>query len=105
LRESLNLPHGKNDTWGGWDSFVGTMTGQFQTFEAIVRKRRRTWRWYICTAEGDLVMLGSDSSRLGARYQANRALFMLLLNSPYRASKAIAPDISDLDRFGEPSSS
>jgi hypothetical protein len=19
----LNLPHGKNDTWSGWDSFVG----------------------------------------------------------------------------------
>jgi hypothetical protein len=81
------------------------MTAQFQTFEAIVRKRRRTWRWYICTAEGNLVMLGSDSSRIGARYQANRALFMLLLNSPYRVSKAIAPDISDLDRFGEASSS
>jgi len=77
------------------------MTAQFQTFEAIVRKRRRTWRWYVCTAEGDLVMLGSDSSRIGARYQANRALFMLLLNSPYSASNAIAPDISDLDRFGE----
>ena len=84
---------------------LGTMTAQFQTFEAIVRKRRRSWRWYICTAEGDLVMLGSDSSRIGARYQANRALFMLLLNSPYRASKGIAPDISDLDRFGEASSS
>lgn len=81
------------------------MTAQFRTFEAIVRKRRRTWRWYICTAEGDLVMQGSDSSRPGARYQANRALFMLLLNSPYRTSKGIAPDASDLDRFGEASSS
>jgi hypothetical protein len=81
------------------------MTAQFQTFEAIVRKRRRTWRWYVCTPEGDLVMLGSDSTRSGARYQANRALFMLLLNSPYRTSKSIAPDASDLDRFGEASSS
>ena len=81
------------------------MTTQFQTFEAIVRKRRRSWRWYVCTEEGDLVMLGSDSSRAGARYQANRALFMLLLNSPYRTGKAIAPDVSDLDRFGEASSS
>lgn len=80
------------------------MTAQFQTFEAIVRKRRRTWRWYICTPDGDLVMLGSDSSRLGARYQANRALFMLLLNSSYRARKAVASDASDLDRFGEASS-
>jgi hypothetical protein len=80
------------------------MTAQFQTFEAIVRKRRRSWRWYICTPEGDLVMLGSDATRPGARYQANRALFMLLLNSPYRAGKAIASDASDLDRFGEASS-
>lgn len=83
---------------------LGTMTAQFQTFEAIVRKRRRTWRWYICTAEGDLLMLGSDSSRNGARYQANRALFTLLLHSPYRASMTIAPDASDFDRFGEASS-
>jgi hypothetical protein len=87
------------------DSFVGAMQAQFQTFEAIVRKRRRTWRWYICTADGDLVMLGSDTSRPGARYQANRALFMLLLNSPYRTSKTtIAPDTPDYDRFGEASS-
>ena len=80
------------------------MTAHFQTFEAIVRKRRRSWRWYICTPEGDLVMLGSDSTRPGARYQANRALFMLLLNSPYRTRRAVAPDISDFDRFGEASS-
>ena len=39
----------------------------------------------------------------GARYQANRALFTLLLHSPYRASMTIAPDASDLDRFGETS--
>jgi hypothetical protein len=80
------------------------MQAQFQTFEAIVRKRRRSWRWYICTAEGHLVMVGSDSTRPGARYQANRALFMLLLNSPYRTSR-IVPDPSDYDRFGEASSS
>jgi hypothetical protein len=80
------------------------MTTQIQTFEAIVRKRRRSWRWYICTGEGDLVMLGSDSTRPGARYQANRALFMLLLNSPYRKRRTAAPDISDYDRFGEASS-
>jgi hypothetical protein len=82
---------------------LGTMTTQFQTFEAIVRKRRRSWRWYICTAEGDLVMLGSDSTRPGARYQANRAMFMLLLNS-HRTRRPVAPDISDYDRFGEASS-
>lgn len=81
------------------------MAAQFQTFEAILRKRRRTWRWYICTDEGDVVMMGSDNSRPGARYQANRALFMLLINAPYRSSMTIAPDASDFDRFDEPSSS
>jgi hypothetical protein len=80
------------------------MTAQFQTFEATVRKRRRAWRWYICTSEGVLVMLGSDSSRAGARYQASRALFMLLLNSPYRIGKTRMPDTSAFDRFGEASS-
>jgi hypothetical protein len=104
LRESLNLLHGKNDTSEVGIASQGTMPAQFQTFEATVRKRRRSWRWYICTAEGNVVMMGSDPSRPGARYQANRALFMLLLNSPYRASKGIAPDGSDLDRFGEASS-
>ena len=80
------------------------MAAQFQTFEAILRKRRRSWRWYICTDEGDLVMMGSDNSRLGARYQANRAMFMLLLNAPYRSSMTIAPDAPDIDRLGEASS-
>jgi len=88
----LNLAHGKKDTFEVGTASLGTMTAQFQTFEAIVRKRRRTWRWYICTAEGDLLMLGSDTSRTGACYQANRALFTLLLHSPYRASMTIAPD-------------
>jgi hypothetical protein len=80
------------------------MQAKFQTFEAIVRKRRRSWRWYICTAEGEVVMLGSDSTRPGARYQANRALFTLLLHSPYRTRNAILPDAADHNRFGEASS-
>jgi len=80
------------------------MAIQFQTFEAILRKRRRTWRWYICTDEGDVVMMGADNSRPGARYQANRALFMLLLHAPYRSSMTIAPDPTDFDRFGKASS-
>jgi len=93
-------------THGGMGQLgLGTMPGQFQTFEAIVRKRRRAWRWYVCTAEGNVVMLGSDPTRPGARYQANRALFMLLLNSPYRTGRPGASDTSHYDRFGEASSS
>lgn len=37
------------------------------------------------TDEGKQVMTGSGRSRPAARYQANRALFLLLLSAPYRA--------------------
>jgi len=49
-------------------------------------------------------MMGSDNSRPGARYQANRALFMLLLNAPLRPAKTSVRDASDYDRFGKASS-
>src|SRR6202030_1070885 len=34
LRERLNLPHGKNDTWGGWDSFVRDNDGAIPDFRS-----------------------------------------------------------------------
>ena len=56
---------------------------QFPVFEILLSKRGRTWSWSICTAEGRLVMLGSEGSRSAARYKANRALFLMLLCAPY----------------------
>jgi hypothetical protein len=38
----------------------------------------------VCTNEGKAVMRGSESSRSAAKYQADRALFLLLLAAPYR---------------------
>jgi len=60
------------------------MPDQFQVFEELLKKRRRTWRWRVCTTEGDVVMQGSESSRPAAKYKADRALFLLLLSAPYR---------------------
>jgi hypothetical protein len=50
-----------------------------------LRKRGRTWRWCVCTTEGEVVMQGSEGSRAAAKYQADRALFLLLLSAPYRS--------------------
>ena len=60
------------------------MPDQFPVFEELLKKRRRTWRWRVCTTEGDVVMQGSESSRPAAKYKADRALFLLLLSAPYR---------------------
>ena len=56
----------------------------FFVFGTIVNKRGRTWKWSVCTDEGEVVMRGSEGSRSAAKYQANRALFLLLSSAPYR---------------------
>ena len=69
------------------------MRDKFQIFEAFLEKRRRgAWRWSVCSAEGKVIMQGSDISRPAARYNANRALFLLLLTAPYRLKR---PGMSD----------
>jgi hypothetical protein len=59
-------------------------SGRFQMFEVSVRKRRRLWLWSVSTVEGGAIVEGSASSRAAARYSADRALFMLLLSSPWK---------------------
>jgi hypothetical protein len=66
------------------------MPDQFLVFEKVLRKRRRTWRWRVCTTEGDVVMHGSESSQPAAKYQADRALFLLLLSAPYQSIRLAA---------------
>jgi hypothetical protein len=63
------------------------MPDQFPVFEEVLKKRRRTWRWRVCTTEGHVVMQGSESSRPAAKYKADRALFQLLLSAPYRSTR------------------
>jgi hypothetical protein len=61
----------------------------FSVFELIVDKRGRTWTWVVCTAEGDVVMQGTERSRAAAKYKADRALFLLLLSAPYRSKRQV----------------
>jgi hypothetical protein len=60
------------------------MPDQLPLFEIRLRKRSRACKWYLCTTEGRAVMRGSEGSRTAARYQAHRALFLMLLASAYR---------------------
>jgi hypothetical protein len=46
---------------------------QFQVFEEVLEKQGQTWRWRVSTAEGQVVMGGSESSRPAAKYKADRA--------------------------------
>jgi hypothetical protein len=68
---------------GRWNSETVT-SDQFQIFEVVLKKRRRKWLWRVSTTDGDPVIEGSENSRPAAKYNANRALFLLLLSAPYR---------------------
>ena len=61
---------------------------QFQAFDVVLKQRRRIWLWFVSTTEGDIIIEGSGKSRPAAQYKANRALFQLLLCSPYRTNSA-----------------
>ncbi len=63
----------------------------FQVFEVVLKQRRRRWLWYVLTTDGDAIIEGSESCRPAANYNANRALFQLLLCAPYRTSSTRKP--------------
>jgi hypothetical protein len=60
------------------------MSEQLPLFEIHLRKRGRACRWCLCTTEAHAVMQGSAGSWAAAKYQANRALFLMLLASAYQ---------------------
>ena len=62
---------------------------EYSTFQIALTRRGRAWKWCVCTIEGNVVMLGSERSRPAARYNANRALFLLLLTSSYRPRNTV----------------
>ena len=76
------------------------MPDQFPVFEVSLKKRGRAWRWCVCTTEGQIVMQGSDRRRSGAKYKADRALFLLLLWAPYRSTRLSNPDATGYDYSG-----
>lgn len=61
------------------------MSDRFPIFDVVLERRRRRWVWAVRTNEGMLVITGSRSSRSAARYEAHRALFLMLLSAPYRS--------------------
>ena|ERR1700722_4824054 len=69
---------------GRWD-FETVTSDQFQIFEVVLKQRRRKWLWSVSTTDGDALIEGLESSRPAAKYNANRALFLLLLSAPYRS--------------------
>jgi hypothetical protein len=70
------------------------MTDRFPTFEIVLKKRGRKWTWCVRTTEGMAVMQGCEANRAAAKYQADRALFLLLLTAPYRLRRPLGLDIT-----------
>jgi hypothetical protein len=55
---------------------------QFLMFEMALTKRGRSkWEWRVHDASGNVVMRGSEISRPEAKYQGDRALFLLLMTT------------------------
>lgn len=50
-------------------------------FEAVIIRRRLRWDWSLRNRAGKTVMRGREKSRAEARYQSERALFLMLLAS------------------------
>ena len=73
------------------------MPDRFPTFEVSLNKRGRKWRWCVCTTEGMAIMQGSEGNRSAAKYQADRALFLLLLTASYRLRRLSGPDIEEFE--------
>jgi len=58
---------------------------RFAAFDIVMKRRGRSrWKWSVRTTDGHAVMCGSECSRGGARYKAQRALFLLLCASASR---------------------
>ena len=50
--------------------------------EVTVTKRGRArWEWRVCDSSGQTIMGASESSRPEAKYQGERALFLLLMTT------------------------
>jgi hypothetical protein len=55
--------------------------------EVVLAKRGRRWEWRVLDLSGNTLMGGRENSRPEAKYQGERALFLLLAN-PKRSSEA-----------------
>ena len=48
-------------------------------FEVVLTYRRRKWEWQVCDRLGQAILLGLESTRAEAKYQAERGMFLLLM--------------------------
>jgi hypothetical protein len=53
----------------------------FNQFEFVITPKRSRWEWRLRDRTGKVMMQGREKSRAAARYQSERALFLLLLAS------------------------
>jgi len=53
----------------------------FNLFEFVITPKRSRWEWRLRDRSGKALMQGREKSRAAARYQSERALFLLLLAS------------------------
>jgi hypothetical protein len=71
---------------------------RFAAFDIVLKRRGRgRWKWSVRAADGRVVMCGSECSHSGARYKAERALFLLLCASASRFPR-LAMEPPDLVR-------
>jgi hypothetical protein len=71
---------------------------RFAAFDIVLKRRGRSrWKWSIRTTDGHVIMCGSECGRSGARYKAERALFLLLCASASRLP-GLPLETSDLVR-------
>ena len=50
-------------------------------FEVVLTYRRRKWEWQVCDRLGQAILLGLESTRAEAKYQAERGLLLLLMTA------------------------
>jgi hypothetical protein len=57
------------------------VAGMFEV--VIVRRSPMRWEWRVCDRKGAILMHGSERTRRAARYEGDRALFLLLATGTY----------------------
>lgn len=71
-------------------------SGPFTTFQIVVKKSGRRWKWAVCSAAGTALIIGSECSRAAASYKGQRSLFLLLASGQRRGVVAERPERPDL---------
>jgi hypothetical protein len=59
-------------------------------FDMVLTKHGQRWEWQVCDNAGRAIMRGCEESRPAAKYQGERALF-LLLSTPPPGPKRVPP--------------